>query len=77
VTRRRIVQLIAILYPLTVLLIIIATGNHFFLDAIAGALVAALAAASAYGLTRRAPAPVLVPVASSEEVLRPVEQQAA
>jgi hypothetical protein len=36
-----------------VLLVIVATGNHFFLDAAAGALVAALAAALAALLTRR------------------------
>lgn len=41
------------LYPPFVLLVIVATGNHFFLDAAAGALVAGLAAALAARLTRR------------------------
>ena len=35
-------------YPLFVLLVIVATGNHFFLDAAAGAAVAALAAAAVH-----------------------------
>ena len=41
------------LYPPFVLLVIVATGNHFFLAAAAGALVAGLAAALAARLTRR------------------------
>jgi PAP2 superfamily len=35
------------LYPVVVLLVIVATGNHFLFDALAGATVAALAAAAA------------------------------
>ena len=41
------------LYPPFVLLVIVATGDHCFLDAAAGALVAGLAAALAARLTRR------------------------
>jgi hypothetical protein len=44
---------IGAVYPPFVLLVIVATGNHFFLDAAAGALVAGLAAALAALLTRR------------------------
>ena len=43
--RRRSVRIGAVLYPLFVLLVIVATGNHFFLDAAAGAAVAFLATA--------------------------------
>jgi hypothetical protein len=42
---RRLVRVAGALYPLFVLFTIVATGNHFFLDAAAGALVATLAGA--------------------------------
>ena len=51
--RHLLVRAIGALYPLFVVLVIVATGNHFFLDAAAGALVAGLAAALAALLTRR------------------------
>jgi membrane-associated phospholipid phosphatase len=51
--RRLLVRAIGALYPPFVVLVIVATGNHFFLDAAAGALVAGLAAALAALLTRR------------------------
>jgi hypothetical protein len=51
--RRLHVRALGALYPPFVLLVIVATGNHFFLDAAAGALVAGLAAALAMRLTRR------------------------
>jgi membrane-associated phospholipid phosphatase len=51
--RRLHVRAIGALYPPFVLLVTVATGNHFFLDAAAGALVAVLAAALAVRLTRR------------------------
>jgi hypothetical protein len=51
--RRPLARAIGALYPPFVLLVIVATGNHFFLDAAAGALVAGLAAALAALLTRR------------------------
>jgi hypothetical protein len=47
------VRAIGALYPPFVLLVIVATGNHFFLDAAAGAAVAAVAAALAALLTPR------------------------
>ncbi len=43
---RRLVRIAGALYPLFVLFVIVATGNHFFLDAAAGALVAILAGAA-------------------------------
>ena len=51
--RRLLVRAIGALYTPFVVLVIVATGNHFFLDAAAGALVAGLAAALAALLTRR------------------------
>ena len=45
--RRLLVRAIGALYPPFVVLVIVATGNHFFLDAGAGALVAGIAAALA------------------------------
>ena len=51
--RHLLVRALGALYPPFVLLVIVATGNHFFLDAAAGALVAGLAAALAALLTWR------------------------
>jgi hypothetical protein len=51
--RGLLLRAIGALYPPFVLLVIVATGNHFFLDAAAGALVAGLAAALAALLTLR------------------------
>jgi hypothetical protein len=42
--RRRLWQLFGLVYPIGVLFVIVATGNHFFVDAAAGAAVAAVAA---------------------------------
>ena len=52
--RRRAVRIAGALYPLFVLLVIVATGNHFFLDAAAGAAVAVLAAAGVAAARRLA-----------------------
>ena len=63
----RLVRTLGTVYPAFVLLVVVATGNHFFLDAVAGALVAALAIAGASLLTRAwvrsaTPAPIALPV---------------
>ena len=42
-TRRRFLQAVAVAYPTFVLLVIVATGNHFLFDAAAGAAVAGVA----------------------------------
>jgi hypothetical protein len=47
-------QLVGVLYPLFVLLVIIATGNHFVLDAATGAAVAGVALCIALALERAA-----------------------
>ena len=51
--RRLLVRAIGALYPPFVVLVIVATGNHFFFDACAGALVAGVAAALAAFVTPR------------------------
>jgi hypothetical protein len=43
-------------YPAAILWVVVATGNHFWLDAVAGAVVAAAGAVSAYALGRLRPA---------------------
>ena len=60
----RLIRTLGTLYPAFVLLVVVATGNHFFLDAAAGALVAVLAIAAASLLTRPAvgDAPIALPV---------------
>lgn len=60
--RFRAVQVAGVLYPAFVLLMIVATGNHFFFDALTGALVAAVAAALAYGLQPRVRVAAVVPL---------------
>jgi PAP2 superfamily len=51
-TGRLVAPLVGLLYPALVLLIILTTGNHFLFDAIAGALVAGVAALMAGPITR-------------------------
>ena len=53
-TSRRLVQVAAAFYPAFVLLVIVATGNHFLLDALAGAVVVGVAAGGALLLARPA-----------------------
>jgi hypothetical protein len=52
--RRRAVRIAGAFYPLVMLFVIVATGNHFFFDAAAGAMVVAIAALVARTLGRRA-----------------------
>ncbi|MEH3053009.1 MAG: phosphatase PAP2 family protein [Patulibacter minatonensis] len=54
--RRRWVRAAWLAYPAAILWVVVATGNHFWLDAAAGAVVAAFGAASAYALGRLRPA---------------------
>jgi hypothetical protein len=51
--RRPLWRTVGALYPAFVLFVIVATGNHFFVDAVAGAAVAGIAAAVATPLSRR------------------------
>jgi hypothetical protein len=52
--RRRAVRIAGALYPLVMLFVIVATGNHFFFDAAAGAVVVAIGALVAWALAGRA-----------------------
>ncbi|MFT4033952.1 MAG: phosphatase PAP2 family protein [Patulibacter sp.] len=54
--RRRAVRAAWLAYPTGILWVVVATGNHFWLDAAAGAAVAAVGAGSAYALGRLRPA---------------------
>jgi hypothetical protein len=56
--RTRLARLTGLLYSLFVLLVIVATGNHFLFDAAAGAAVVALAHLLAYAIGRVAAAGV-------------------
>ena len=53
--RNVVTRIAGVVYPLLVVLVIVATGNHFLLDAAAGALVAALAAGATALLLQRPP----------------------
>jgi PAP2 superfamily len=69
----RLVRTVGAVYPAFVLLVVVATGNHFFLDAAAGALVAGLAMAAASLLTRPAvrTAPIAFPMREvTESIVR-------
>jgi hypothetical protein len=61
-SRSRLVRMLAALYPVAVLLEIVGTGNHIWLDAAAGAAVAALG----FGLVSARPAMVPVTVPSAD-----------
>lgn len=61
--------MLAVLYALFVLLVVVATGNHFFIDAIAGALVAGLAGGSAALFTSPVAATQLTPLMGREPAL--------
>ena len=68
-TRGRTVKLLAGLYPLAIGVAIIATGNHWFLDALAGALVTLVA----YLTCRRVCPSPLPSLPASGELLGPAE----
>ncbi|HZT15599.1 MAG TPA: DHA2 family efflux MFS transporter permease subunit [Gaiellaceae bacterium] len=54
---RRLLRILAVVYPALQLLVIVATGNHFFFDAATGAAVAAVAFPLALAARVRLPAP--------------------
>jgi hypothetical protein len=75
--RSPLVRACAALYPLFVLLVVVATGNHFLFDAASGALVAAVAAAAAARLTRPGVATRISRLPSPPQALQASEQIAA
>ena len=50
--RRRVVRVLGALYPLTTTVVVLATGNHYLLDVLAGAAAMALGALAAMALQR-------------------------
>jgi len=58
--RRPVLRALGVIYPALVLFVVVATGNHFLVDAAAGAVVAGVGAAVAYAVLRaRTAAPAL------------------
>jgi hypothetical protein len=62
--RRRLVRMLGMLYPPSVLLVVVATGNHFFFDAATGVGVAAIGFGAAVLLVNepRVLAPAALPL---------------
>jgi hypothetical protein len=75
--RRRLIRALGALYPPFVLLVVVATGNHFFLDAAAGAIVAGLAATASALITRPAATARLTALPAQREPLPSFERLAA
>jgi hypothetical protein len=75
--RQPLVRALGVLYAPVVLLVVVATGNHFFVDAAAGALVAGLAAAATAVLTRRATPTQVTALPMRREPLPAIERRAA
>jgi hypothetical protein len=65
------------LYAPAVVLVVVATGNHFFVDAAAGALVAGLAAAATAVLTRHATPTRVAALPTVREGVPAIERRAA
>ena len=74
--RRRTVRLAGVLYPLFVLLVIVATGNHFLVDAAAGAAVAGAALGIALGLVQTSRSASLRSVPGGKREQAPARQAA-
>lgn len=64
--RAGIVRFLGAVYPVIVLFVVVATGNHFLFDAAAGAATAAFATAVAFCITRAAGAHAVVHVADPQ-----------
>lgn len=65
------------LYAPAVLLVVVATGNHFFIDAAAGALVAGLGAAATAVLTLQATPTRITALPTRRERMPAIERRAA
>ena len=75
--RRPLVRALGALYPPLVLLVIVATGNHFFPDAAAGAIVAVLAVTAAALITRPAATGRVTALPAQSNPLPALEELAA
>jgi hypothetical protein len=74
---RWLVRALGALYPPFVLLVVVATGNHFLFDAAAGAAVAGLAATAAAFLTRPGATARLTVLPTQREALPAFDELAA
>jgi hypothetical protein len=74
--RALVVRVLGAVYPLAVLFIVVATGNHFFFDAAAGALTVTLAAAAAFLIGRGAPSRAAVTLVD-HALVRPLQEELA
>ena len=75
--RHLVVRALGALCPPYVLLVIVATGNHFFVDAAAGALVAGVAATASALITRPAGIARLTALRPRRKPLSPLEELTA
>jgi len=75
--RQPLLRVLGALYSPFVLLVVVATGNHFFFDAITGALVVGLAATAAALLTGRAASARLTALPTQREASPSFEELAA
>jgi hypothetical protein len=71
------VRALGMLYAPAVVLVVVATGNHFFVDAAAGALVAGLAAAATAVLTRHATPTRVAALSTVRKDVPAIERRAA
>ena len=75
--RPPLLRALGLLYAPLVLLVVVATGNHFFVDAAAGAMAAGLGAAAAAVLTMHATPTSLTALPTRHEPLPAIERRAA
>ena len=75
--RHPVLRAIGVLYAPAVLLVVVATGNHFFVDAAAGALVVGVGAAATAVLTRQATPARIAALPPRREPSPAIERQAA
>jgi hypothetical protein len=75
--RQPLLPALGVLYAPAVLLVVVATGNHFFVDAAAGALVAGLGATASLVLTRQPTSARITALPTRHEPLPAIERHAA
>ncbi len=75
--RPPLLRALGVLYAPAVLLVVVATGNHLFIDAAAGALGVGLAAAATVVLTRQAAPTRITALPTRHEPLPTIERRAA
>jgi hypothetical protein len=76
-SRLPLLRVLGALYAPAVLLVVVATGNHFFVDAAAGVVVAGLGAGASLILTRQPPATRITALPTRREPVPAIERHAA